>query len=423
MTRFHGLLLVAPLLLWYLLFNWLFGTDALIGDSERYLQYAKGLIHGGYTDPTNPSFRNGPGYPIYLVPFVVLDSSVTTIRFSNAVWLFFGVFSFFKLLNLYLPTNKALLWTYLLGLLPTFFRHSGMLWSEPLAIALTCGFMYFLARYLKNPRHSWKLGVLAGVSLGLLILTKVVVAYAVVACVFAVGVLTIFVRYVQALRLLAVLVLGAIICLPYLSYTYSVTGKPFVLGTIGGELLYWRSTPFEEEKGNWIDTRQLLQERDAGEPSDIYRRHEAVLLEIEKLSYLEQDERFKELAMQNMIEHPTAYLRKTVASLSRLFLNTPSTNVDQGIRNILYWPNIVLGLGFLLCSLVCLLKIRLVPLEVLFSFVFAGILIAGLTLLSGRIRHLAPILPFMVFVQAYVWHHFLELRLSSGNQADRSSTN
>ncbi len=41
-------------------------------------------------------------------------------------------------------------------------------------------------------------------------------------------------------------------CVPYLLMTYSLTGKPFYWGSSGGLSLYWMSTPYDTEMGDWF---------------------------------------------------------------------------------------------------------------------------------------------------------------------------
>ena len=42
-----------------------------------------------------------------------------------------------------------------------------------------------------------------------------------------------------------------IVNVPYLGYTYHLTGKMFYWSSFGGNNLYWMSSPYPEEYGNY----------------------------------------------------------------------------------------------------------------------------------------------------------------------------
>src|SRR5690348_11128528 len=60
-----------PFLLLYAALILFLNNDALFGDEGRYLQFAHNLLHGFYSPPPpDINLWNGPGFPVYLMPFV-----------------------------------------------------------------------------------------------------------------------------------------------------------------------------------------------------------------------------------------------------------------------------------------------------------------------------------------------------------------
>ena len=76
---------LSPFLLIYLaLINlWVLPTS-LSGDEGRYIMFSKNLLNGFYS-PSFPNINlwNGPGYPIFITPFIALDIPISVIRLFN----------------------------------------------------------------------------------------------------------------------------------------------------------------------------------------------------------------------------------------------------------------------------------------------------------------------------------------------------
>jgi len=203
--------------------------------------------------------------------------------------------------------------------------------------------------------------------------------------------------------------------IPYLGYTYSVTGKTFLWGTHGGEILYWRSTPFENEYGDWISSDVVMDGKgtDSNTKSQPYKNHGPFIESLTPLPYLEKDARFKEKAIENMMAHPIKYLKNTGASAFRLFFNYPHTNTPQKMSSYFYIvPNMFLVVFLLIAVTLALANRKSVPFEIWFIVSATCIFVGGLTLLDGKVRHLLPSIPLLLFFIAFVFQKFIRVRNS-----------
>ncbi|MBK7212890.1 MAG: hypothetical protein IPH88_06260 [Bacteroidales bacterium] len=90
-------LLFSPFLIAFVIFVIINHPHGNEGDSERYLMYAKNLLHGFYSPPApNIELINGPGYPILLMPFVALGLPYLCITLLNAVMYYLSIVVLYK---------------------------------------------------------------------------------------------------------------------------------------------------------------------------------------------------------------------------------------------------------------------------------------------------------------------------------------
>ncbi|MEO1013392.1 MAG: hypothetical protein AAFX53_19015, partial [Bacteroidota bacterium] len=90
-----------PLLVFYIIVVVVFYSDKMVGDDIRHLIYATNLTKGYYTDALNPEIGNGPGYPLVMVPLVLMRAPYIMYHLLNALFLYFAVSYFFKTMSLY----------------------------------------------------------------------------------------------------------------------------------------------------------------------------------------------------------------------------------------------------------------------------------------------------------------------------------
>lgn len=406
--------LFVPLLVLYLGFVIGIASDKLVGDEIRFMAYATNLTNGFYTQADNPELINGPVYPMVLALFKLLDSPLLIPKLLNAILLFMAVFFFYKSILLLSGQRCALLLAYIFGLYPPFFKCLPYLYSDILAVFLVSGLLYYSIRIIRSSNMNYRHLIFATLFLGALTLTKVIFGYVIILTGLFYLFLYVVMRNKKTRAVLLILVGGFIICTPYLAYTYKMTNKVFYWGTQGGELLYWRSSPFPGEYGDWI-YEEVVMGRETNnfyDQSKLIENHRPFYKELEPLNVLQRDELFKKKAISNMKEHPLKYLQNTVASGTRLFFNYPHSYTPQKMTSFFYIiPNGLL-LAFLLLAFYLGLRVpRGIPFEVRFIALFACIYIGGIIMANGLARYLLPVIPLLLACIIFVMNRLIRLEL------------
>ncbi|CAM4170704.1 glycosyltransferase family 39 protein [Zobellia roscoffensis] len=405
-----------PLLIIYLIIIGVFSSNELAGDEIRHMHYANNLAEGYYTEADNPEIGNGPGYPIFITPFVSLGIPLVFVKLLNAFLLFGAVLFFFKTLKFYLPFKKSVVFSYILGFYPPFMKYSVLLHSELLALFLICGFLYNMIKLHKSRTPNYINLFLSAIFLGLLTLTKVIFSYVLLLCLIVYSFIY-FWKKISKVKLIVLTIIGAfIICSPFLAYTYSITGKPFYWGTQGGSILYYRSTPFPNEVGNWMDKTYVYDtiSTEYFGLTEFRENHKTFIDSIIQLTPMDQDILYKKKAIENIKNHPIKYLKNTFASASRLFFNYPYSYTPQKVTSLAYIiPNTLLLFTLIFSLYLIIINLKSVPFEVYFLGLFSIAFMGGLILLDGRVRHLSPAIPILAFVVIVIFNKFLTLKIKN----------
>jgi len=410
-----------PILLIHLVVVLFFSPEGLKGDAVRYMNYAENLTQGFYADFEDPSIRNGPGYPLCLTLPVILKAPYIVIRLMNIAFLAVALVYFLKTLSRFLKRKYAIILCYALGLYPALVRASTRIISELFTILLVCGFLYYFVRLIKSSKPTKKDIILSSIFLAGVALTKIIFGYVIITLLIFSLLIFVFKRTQKLKAGILTLFFALLICTPYLAYTYSITQKVFTWGTHGGEMLYWRATPFENEYGDWISHGIILNGDDGTycDAEALRENHGKFLEHAYTLSALERDVLFKEKALDNMKNHPKKYAHNTLASAFRLFFNYPYTYIPLKPSSYFYQiPNSFLVIFLLMAMLLAAFNLRKLTFEISFLGVFALIFLGGIILLDGRVRHLIAIIPVLIFVIASIFYKFLHIKF----QALESST-
>jgi hypothetical protein len=378
---------------------------AQFSDSTRYIWFAENLTHGYYSPKAYINLWNGPGYPIMLWPFAALGLAWIWAKVANCILMFGAVLYFYALLRTYVSPRVALVGAYVLGLWPPILRIVPALLTEVLAIFLVCGFAFHFCRLGCGGRRWLHLGA-ASAYLAYLALTRALYGYVILACLIAFAGACVWKRVVGMRgRLLArwavVFGIGLLLCLPYLIYTYSLTGKPFYWSTSGGLSLYWMASPHKADLGDWH-----LPNAVKGIP-ELTKNHSAFFAEIGSLSAVEQDAALKRRALENIAAHPGKFARNWLANVGRLLFNSPySYEREKSSIYLHIVPGVMLVGVSLLCIPLTLRNRRRVPPEMWALLLFAAVAFGGSSLLSAFNRFFLPILPIVL-----LWICFVVSRL------------
>ena len=405
-----SLVRLSPLIALYVLIVVLAAPHGTVGDEARYLRYAQNLLHGTYSPPGRVELSNGPGYPLLLTPFVAARAVGLPARLLNAALLFGAVLYLHAAFRPGLARGPALIAAYLVGLYPPFLRYLPLLLTEIATVFLVAAFTYHVVRALTPPRGGGPHLILAGLFLGYVALTKVFFGYVIpMVLVFALVVL-LFRRRREWLRAALIAVFALAFTVPYLVYTRSITGKTFYWGTYGGASLYWMTTPYPDETGDWRgNSIEQLRERD--DPL-LLERHGSLFERLAGADQVRVDESLKRAAIANLHAHPARYLANWAANVSRMLFNAPYTHAPATPSMLLYAiPNAFLLTLAVLALIPTLLAPHEVPPAGFFLLATAVIAAGGSSLLSAYPRQLFPVVPMLAVWMAGLWNRAVSVRV------------
>ena len=380
------------LLLFYAIIILIGSRPQLWGDEGRYLKYSENLLHGYYAPQGTDYLWNGPGYPLLLMPFVALKMPWIVIKLFNALLLYFAVIYLYKTMRLYIP-EKTAFWVALLGgLYLPFFRWLPFMLTEILSVFFICGFTYYFCRFIKDKESSKKNLVLSVLLLASLALTKIFFGYVMLGMLCGCLILYVLFRKRVIRKACIVYFFALCLCLPYLLYTYSVSGSFFYWANSGGMSLYWMSSPHEGDLGDWFSEEEIA------ERPFLSKNHLSVFESLKGLSYCEQDKLLKKIAIENIKNHPKKYFKNWCANIGRLFFNYPYSYTPQKLSTYYYiFPNMLLLTFWLISFVIAFFVIKKVPFEMICLMIFVFITCLGSSFVSAYNRQFMVVAP-MVFV-------------------------
>jgi 4-amino-4-deoxy-L-arabinose transferase-like glycosyltransferase len=378
-------------------------AEGWAGDEPAYLGLAQNVTHGSFRDgspdgPLNmcfpgwqtPDLWYGPGFPTFLAPLVALGLPVSVIRLVGPLLLLASVFLFYRLLLLSTSRRTAFAGALALGLFVPFYRYLPFLHSEFLALALVIVAMIATTHVVRH--GSRRAGVLAVAALAGLALTRVAYGW-VLTVLFAVWLAWWLVRRSPAARRLAVVhALALALCVPWLAYTQSVTGRPFLWGTSGSLSLYWMSSPYPADRGDWHCAVDVFRQ-------DWLAPHRAFYVAHADDSPVEQERALERQARAHIVEHPWKYVQNLAANASRMLFNAPYSERAVGLRTV---PFILSGAVLLVLLALAVGRLvrsrRALPPEGTAFVLFAAAAFAVHLPISAYVRMLIPIVPVILWV-------------------------
>ena len=422
--RFKHIWWLIPLLLFYLIYILVLAKEGYYGDEPRYFRQAKFLLQGAYTDPSDPEFLGGPGYPILLMPFVLFDASLTVVRLFNAFLMVGGVYFFYRTLSMYLNQKFAVLLSLFLGLYPFALPWLKLAYTECLALFLSTGFFYYFCRALQEEKFYNKNSLFASLFLGGFILTKVFFAQVTTVLIVAsLGVFLIW-RLRKAANVALIGVGAYLLCVPYLIHTYQLTGKMMYWSTAGGQILYFHASPHENEFGNWFsdytiwnpekisDSKAVKMDQLSDNHIDFYKTLPYNNGDSATVTF-ERDLMFRKKAKELLMEHPEAYLKNSIASFNRLFFEFPRSYRIQSLATVKYvWVNMFIVVISILLIYPAIIARRKIPLELWFLLFFLLTFMGGISLVHAWTRYLIPVLPIILFFIGFMLNRVIEIKIS-----------
>jgi len=410
-------LIFSPFLFFYAYLIKINKWPKLYGDEIRYVDFTHNLIHGFYSPPLpHINLWNGPGYPIVLVPFIALHIPVLYITLLNALYLYFAVVFLYKSLNLISNPKIALIGALLLALYPNAQSMLPILYTEAFTYFLVSVFLYTVTLcYIKGKSRYL---IISGMVLGFLILTKIILGYVVIACLMVCLVMLLIKKNKQfILRYAKILSIAFAVSVPYLVYTYHVTGKAFYWGNSGGMSLYWMSTPFENEYGDWkvpdLSNNQYPALKLPEVVKILKKNHSKDLKFILNHNEVEQDAIFKQIAIGNIKKNPLKFFQNYCYNFSRMLFNFPYSYAYQDGAIL---GNIIRGSLILWTSLIGVIltfinwRTVIWPIKLVLLITSIYLVLSGA--LSAYPRQLDVIVPVLLFWLGYLAANIKKIDIS-----------
>jgi hypothetical protein len=385
----------------------IFPTNGTYGDEGRYLFFAKNILHGFYSPPAPAiNLDYSPGYPLLMVPFIALGMPLYYIALLNAFFYYFSMVLMYKMLSLYVSKNLTIVISLFWACYINAYQYVPILHNETLTIFLISLIAFNLVRAFNQDykSHSKKYLLLSGFIIGYLALTKPIFGYVILVMLAGSGLIWLVNKKSENYKKAVIILLfGFALNVPYLIYTYNLTGKIFYWCTTGGNNLYWMSTPYENEYGNFYGFHTF--EFDSLEASflipggeEAYKsNHKKNMEVIFKLEGVERDDAYKKFAIENIKSHPIKFVQNCICNVGRIILDYPYSYRSQKPVFLIRFPfNGIIVVMMLFCLIPTLLNWRRVPFSIRFLLFFALVYFGGSVLGSAETRSKVEVLALMI---------------------------
>jgi 4-amino-4-deoxy-L-arabinose transferase-like glycosyltransferase len=411
-------LLFFPFFLLYVVIILVFHNRIELADDEaRYLGYAKNLTHGYYAaPPPNDAIINGPGYPIVLMPFAALNTPVLLAVLANALFYYLSVVFLYKTLLRISSFKIALFISLFWACYYNSYQDMLFAFTEPLTCLIVSLLLYFLTRAFENSDNRRRYMILAGIAMGYLALTKIVFCYVVLFIFFGNCLVWLLNRRsLNHKRNLVILLIAFATMLPYLIYTYTLTGRVFYVGNPGADALYWMSNPNRREYGDWLsypripgpDTYRVHFSEDS-----LAAHHKRDFDSIYQFEGAKRDDAFKSIAIRNIKTHPVKFIENCVSNMGRMLFSFPNSYTLQNNKTLLRLPLTGLILLFSVFSFFpTILNWRKISYPIRFLLFFVLIYLGLSTLVSGLTRMFTVVAPVFLVWIAFIVQRTLTVRL------------
>jgi hypothetical protein len=369
----------------------------LFGDEWRYVLYADNLLHGFYSPRGRVFLSNGPGYPLFLMPFAKAHWTDGA-RYANALLHGGAMVYAWAILSSRLRRAGAIAALVVLGLYAPLYEHIRLIYTETLCFFLVTAWIFHALKSRKSRRHS----IIAGCLFGFLCLTKVVFGVVLVVCLVCLSAVWLLRRSGAVGIWLRQAALAFALCLPYLGYTYHLTGRVLYWGSLGPNTFYWLTSPYPEEWGDWYHQGWV-----ARNPI-LNAHHKAIydqatglskdpsLSEREQVFNLttpEADAIFWQAAVRNVREHPAKFALNWCANLVRLFFDVPVSVRGTPFWNVSSISNLPLLIWTVFVLILAWLRRVGPPVEWQPIWGFFVLAIGAYSFASIVARYLIPLLP------------------------------
>lgn len=413
-------LLFLPFLIVFIIYVFLNPTNGQ-GDEKRYLMFAQNLVHGFYSPlAPNINLTNGPGYPIILMPFVALGLPLVCMTLLNAFFYYLSIIFLFRALQQIVPYRTTLIFSFLWASYYIAYQNIPFVTTEPFTYLLISILIFSLTRALNSSNSVGikKYILLSGFIFGFIVLTKIAFIYVLFVMLIGTGILWLTnKKNINYRKGVIIAMIGFATILPYLIYAYHLTGRMFYWNTNTGGALYWASTPFKDEYGDWKQdltegTIDLGNYNIPGAQDSLIAHHQKDYDEIISYSGLAQDDAFKKIAINNIKTHPLKYMQNCVYNAGRLIFHYPFSQAVQRPKVLLVFPlNGILLTLILFCLIPTIKNWRKLSFPLKFLLVFTVLYLGLSILVVAYVRMFTIIVPILIFWFASIFQNSVKINL------------
>lgn len=428
-------LIFLPFLILYTILILIFASNGNHGDESRYLIYARNLTHGFYSPPfPYIDLGDGPGYSLILVPFILLHLPLICIQLMNGIYYYLSVVFFFKALQKISSFKLSVIVSCVWAFYPTFYEKMPFILPEVFASALIPVLLYTAVKAftvdVKKQRVKYIL--VTGFVFGYLALTKPIFGY-VLMIMLLIFIFLLLIRLKNPNYKISVeiLVIALFTTLPYLIYTYSLTGKIFYWSSFGGNNLYWMSSPYPDETGSWIEyppaakedripgSQQLIRMRHQKDFDRIFSNKQVQQANIingvriaNVTKGVKQDELFRQIAIENIKAHPGKFLQNCLSNAGRILFNFPYSYVPEKPSTLFRLPVNGILIVLILFSLVpTFINWKRIIFPIRFLLFISFLYFMGSLLGSAENRMFVMIVPILMFWVVYIFQRTIKIKI------------
>lgn len=404
-------LLFLPFLVLFIILVLIYPTSGTFGDENRYLIYARYMIDGFLpaSDLNFDHLGNGPGYSILLIPFIAFHIPIIWITLLNAILLYLSIVLLFKAAVKVVSLRPALIISLFWACFINSYVYIGKILPETLTSFLICLLIYCLINAFNSDKPKRYL-YFSGFIIGYIALTKPIFGYVLLCMLIGSCILWVINRKAKTYKNATfILVIALATTMPYLTYTYSVTGRIFYWSSVGGNNLYWTTETDEFEYGSWFPDPQGPMDPATkfthlpNFEEQVKAKHAKDFEEINKYKGVEQDDAYKRIAINNIKAHPWKYIQNCISNVGRLFFNFPYSYKIQSPYTLIRLPFTgIIAILMLFCIFPTLRNWKKIDFSVRFMLLFALIYFGGSILGSAETRMFTIVVPIFLLWIAYM---------------------
>tara|TARA_B100000401_G_scaffold433669_1_gene372622 strand:- start:434 stop:1714 length:1281 start_codon:yes stop_codon:yes gene_type:complete len=372
-------------------------------DECRYFENAINLSNATYQNPLVDRLVP-PMHSIYIGPFVLLDFGRRSVVYLNLIISCLTISLTYITSRLYLSNKISLITSILYGFYYIKFEQDFTALTEPFTTFLVISYLFLVSQY-KFTKKKYFI-ILSGITSGALSLERPIFFY--VTLFFLIITFFMYLKNKKYLILFFSLILSISITVPYQIFTFRTTGKLLFMSNISGETLYWMSSPFQREYGDWnnenFDANCQSQFQRGINCNSIFfeENHGKFFNSIKDLNMIEKNDLLLKKGIENIKNYPLKYARNIISNVSRLFFNFPGSYVFQSDKTILrIIPNSIILNLMIFSFFSTIINIKKIPKEMIFCISFTLFYLFLSSLITAYARMLVVAVPYILIWCAY----------------------